>query len=412
MADYIPLKLQAEIMKRLPVISLIRFRTVSKQWKSLIDSAKFIADHHVIQDHTRSQHHHRHLLLSCMERVASWGSVEYATIPNQVEVFSLSSGSWKRPSGKLPRKSIQYMYPQVAINEFIYWLAYDMRSWDWKYQYCHLIMSFDLTSEEFTEVYLPQNLASSKADVYISKLNESLVVLEKNHAFNANVWIMQDGDPKSFTHIFTINTPITSIRDVAGFRKNGEPLIVKKKGLNENELIVYEPNSKQINYTGIAGPFYKFFVTPYTQTLLLLDHKDSVDSETAIGTGKGTRSGHFRRVDRTLKGVSSSSLATSSSTSYYGASKRYSQEEVNEVVRKKCKRISASFNKKLVNLMTQLAEKGISLDKTPVVGEEDEEYEESDDEEMEDEEYEESDDEEYEEMEDFDDGPEEEGVAW
>ncbi|GKC73248.1 putative F-box domain-containing protein [Tanacetum coccineum] len=305
MADYIPLKLQAEIMKRLPVISLIRFRTVSKQWKSLIDSAKFIADHHVIQDHTQSQHHHRHLLLSCMERVASWGSVvryssivdddtfphqkvfmttpasvnlrnysilslvgvsgglfcicssiglikraviwnpsikktitivvpndddddvvdddddhdlwyyktivgfgvcprtsdpklvkitfnymyrkEYATIPNQVEVFSLSSGSWKRPSGKLPRKSIQYMYPQVAINEFIYWLAYDMRSWDWKYQYCHLIMSFDLTSEEFTEVYLPQNLASSKADVYISKLNESLVVLEKNHAFNANL---------------------------------------------------------------------------------------------------------------------------------------------------------------------------------------------------------------------------------
>nr|GEW55035.1 putative F-box domain-containing protein [Tanacetum cinerariifolium] len=65
-------------MKRLPVISLIRFRTVSKQWKSLIDSAKFIADHHVIQDHTQSQHHHRHLLLSCMEsRVASWGSVNY-----------------------------------------------------------------------------------------------------------------------------------------------------------------------------------------------------------------------------------------------------------------------------------------------------------------------------------------------
>ncbi|GKB27794.1 hypothetical protein Tco_0867195 [Tanacetum coccineum] len=273
---------------------------------------------------------------------------EYATIPNQVEVFSLSSGSWKRPSGKLPRKSIQYIYPQC-----------------------------------------------------ISKLKESLVVLEKNHASNANVWIMHNG---SFTHIFTINTPITWIRDVAGFRKNGEPIIVKKKGLKEKELIVYEPNSKQINYTGIAGPFCYFFASPYTQTLLLLDHKDSVDSETELGT----RSGLFRRVGRTLKGVTSSSSATSSSTSYYGASKRYSQEEVNELVKKKSKiigkRISASFNKKLVNLMTQLAEKGISLDKTPVVGEEDEEYEESDDEEMEDEE--------YEEMEDFDDGLEEEGVAW
>ncbi|GJZ79656.1 3-ketoacyl-CoA thiolase 2, peroxisomal-like protein [Tanacetum coccineum] len=87
-------------------------------------------------------------------------------------------------------------------------------------------------------------------------------------------------------------------------------------------------------------------------------------------------------------GVTSSSAATSSSTSCYGASKRYSQEEVNELVKKKSKiigkRISASFNKKLVNLMTQLAEKGISLDTTPMIGEEDEDYEESDDEAMED----------------------------
>ncbi|GJT45172.1 ADP,ATP carrier protein, mitochondrial [Tanacetum coccineum] len=109
------------------------------------------------------------------------------------------------------------------------------------------------------------------------------------------------------------------------------------------------------------------------------------DLATATGIGKqGTRSGLFRRVGRTFKGVTTSSSATSSSTSYYGASKRYSQEEVNELVKKKSKsigkRISAYFNKKLVNLMTKLAEKGISLDKTPVIDEEDEEYEESDDE--------------------------------
>lgn len=287
MADYIPLRIQAEIMKRLPVISLIRFRSVSKQWKSLIDSPKFIADHCVIQHHTQSQHH---LLLSCLESgVSPWGFVvrffsivddhtfphhkvlmttpvslnelsypkqvvavsgglfcfygskrdvmtaviwnpsikktvtivvpssrpdvlpyyntilgfgvcprtsdpklvkitfncryrkEYATIPNQVEVFSLSSGLWKPPlsSSKLPRKSIRYMYSQVAVNEFIYWLAIDMFSLDWKDQCYRLIMSFDLTSEEFTEVYLPQSLASCNPHVCISKLNESLVVLEK-----------------------------------------------------------------------------------------------------------------------------------------------------------------------------------------------------------------------------------------
>ncbi|GJW90875.1 putative F-box domain-containing protein [Tanacetum coccineum] len=450
MADYIPLKIQAEIMKRLPVISLIQFRSVSKQWKSVIDSPAFIADHCatsttlIATSSSVKVTWNRVSVYSSngiIKRAVIWNpsikktvtivvpnvpdddddddddvdhlpyhtivgfgvcprtsdpklvkitfnyiyQLEYATIPNQVEVFSLSSGLWKRPSSKLPRKSIWYVYPQVAINEFIYWLAYDMSSKD--QQYCPLIMSFDLTSEEFTEVYLPQSLASCKTHVCISKLKESLVVLEKNHASNANVWIMQNG---SFTHIFTINTPITSsIGDVAGFRNNGEPIIAEKKGLKESELIVYEPNSKQINSTGIAGPFCYFFASPYTQTLLLLDHKDSVDSETPIRIGKqGTWSGHFRRAGRTLKGVTSSSAATSSSTSCYGASKRYSQEEVNELVKKKSKiigkRISASFNKKLVNLMTQLAEKGISLDTTPMIGEEDEDYEESDDEAMED----------------------------
>ena len=48
------------------------------------------------------------------------------------------------------------------------------------------------------------------------------------------------------------------------------------------------------------------------------------------------------------------------------------------------KQVATSFNKKLENMLTQLAGKGINLDKDTVVGEEDEEYEESEDEGMED----------------------------
>jgi hypothetical protein len=54
MSDYIPLAIQAEIMKRLPTKSLIRFRSVSKTWKSVIESSKFIADYSIQQTH---QHH-------------------------------------------------------------------------------------------------------------------------------------------------------------------------------------------------------------------------------------------------------------------------------------------------------------------------------------------------------------------
>ncbi|KAJ0828768.1 putative F-box domain-containing protein [Helianthus annuus] len=42
MSDNVPFEIQEEIIKRLPVKSLIRFRSVSKSWKSLIDSSNFI----------------------------------------------------------------------------------------------------------------------------------------------------------------------------------------------------------------------------------------------------------------------------------------------------------------------------------------------------------------------------------
>ncbi|GJY11044.1 hypothetical protein Tco_0379229 [Tanacetum coccineum] len=122
---------------------------------------------------------------------------------------------------------------------------------------------------------------------------------------------------------------------------------------------------------------------------------ENVPEKEVVKKVLGTRSGHTCGVGQKLKGVSSSSSATSSSSRYYGGSKAYTQDEVNGLIemegkklgkilgKKIGKRFASSFNKKLENLLTELAKKGIPLDKTLVVGEEDEEYEESDDEEME-----------------------------
>ncbi|KAJ0906716.1 putative F-box domain-containing protein [Helianthus annuus] len=57
MSDDIPFELQAEIINRVhPVKSLIRFRSVSKQWKSLIDSSEFITHHTLNNNKTQPQH--------------------------------------------------------------------------------------------------------------------------------------------------------------------------------------------------------------------------------------------------------------------------------------------------------------------------------------------------------------------
>ncbi|GJV92026.1 retrovirus-related pol polyprotein from transposon TNT 1-94 [Tanacetum coccineum] len=51
MSDHIPFEIQSEIIKRLPVKSVVQFRSVSKLWKSLIDSSKFITSYHSCKTH-------------------------------------------------------------------------------------------------------------------------------------------------------------------------------------------------------------------------------------------------------------------------------------------------------------------------------------------------------------------------
>ncbi|XP_076928529.1 F-box protein At4g22390-like [Bidens hawaiensis] len=58
MSDYIPADIQLEIMTRLPLKSLIQFRSVSKTWKSIIDSSAFISKHYNNGHHTQTQVQH------------------------------------------------------------------------------------------------------------------------------------------------------------------------------------------------------------------------------------------------------------------------------------------------------------------------------------------------------------------
>ena len=55
MSDNIPFEIQTEIIKRVPdVKSLIRFRAVSKPWKSFIDRSQFIAGYRARETQPRT----------------------------------------------------------------------------------------------------------------------------------------------------------------------------------------------------------------------------------------------------------------------------------------------------------------------------------------------------------------------
>lgn len=104
----------------------------------------------------------------------------------------------------MPRESTNITTPSINIDKFIYWLGYG-------HNISPFIVAFDMTSEEFSEVDLPISLTGMIGDLDISKLQRSLVVLQRQEQSNFCVWTMKNGDRKTFTHIFTINTPNATI---------------------------------------------------------------------------------------------------------------------------------------------------------------------------------------------------------
>ncbi|XP_076926264.1 putative F-box protein At1g32420 [Bidens hawaiensis] len=409
MSDNIPFDIQLEIFKRLPVKSLLQLRSVSKSWKSLINSSEFNAHyvgHHprlerlfvrslidfsdsgpnnrsrgslfsssrkkyvikdkyvsVVFDDTFSQQKAAYLkkplLVQVLERsiiigsshglvcffgecekghgsisrarmVVLWNISTRKTvgivfpnvskdardetvlgfwvcrktsdpkivkisqvsrwsrtcIPWQVEVFTLSTGAWRSPGSNLPRESIHLGRFHEVVEGFIYWLAGDRITIDGEYKFSNLIISFDMTSEEFREVTLPESLTHQYVGYQsIFKLGESLVVLE-NGASVFSVWMMEDGVLHSFTKLFSfnVNKPDSSIW-VLGFRNSVEPIMeISGDDSDRGQVVVYEPNTKHIdNLLGMNGKEWSFCVYHYMETLLLNDKPDLT-----VYNGRGT----------------------------------------------------------------------------------------------------------------------------
>ncbi|KAM0054623.1 putative F-box associated interaction domain-containing protein [Helianthus debilis subsp. tardiflorus] len=141
----------------------------------------------------------------------------------QVEVFTLSTGAWRSPhSDDFSCKSVKFSCDHVVIDGCLYWLARG-RLVD---EYYNLIVSFDLTSEEFREVNL-QDCLAGYGSFSMYKLSDSLAVVKESvdaHKLGFDVWRME---ADSFIKLYTISSHSldVSILRVCGFRKTGEPLL-------------------------------------------------------------------------------------------------------------------------------------------------------------------------------------------
>nr|GFB00064.1 hypothetical protein [Tanacetum cinerariifolium] len=224
MSDYIPFEIQSEIMKRLPVKSLLQFRSVSKQWKSFINNPKFIKDYHpnpphrllvrytlntvptytsIIDDNTFPGQKFTLTTpepLKLLRFTFTLGSVDgllgfygfYQDVDLETYMVVLWNPSLRKCVG-IPIPNLLYS-PQGYTHGIIYWRS--RRSF----------LPFDLKSEKFGEVCLPDRLEIS-SNVKVVKVNESIGLLEYYNAGEmcvCGVWIRKDGVNKPFTKIYTV----------------------------------------------------------------------------------------------------------------------------------------------------------------------------------------------------------------
>nr|GEV42757.1 hypothetical protein [Tanacetum cinerariifolium] len=296
MSDNIPFEIQIEIMKRLPIKPLLQFRTVSKAWKSLIDSSEFIAAY----QHTERQHH---LLVRDDFRQNYVCVADDDTFPNQKVTLTVPTSVTQfykpeilgEPSDFGTRTAVIWnptINKSIAIdvpvlldskNKFYTYAGFGvfrLSSGTWKSLSINLPRrTIELLTNQVEET---RPISAGNSHMKLLKFKESLVVI--HFAFDVDVtdwdvWVMENGDPESFRKIYTIKSDIRdddSIVSVFGSRKSGEPLVeatkcfrVEKEGF---ELFVYNPNSEHIDYIGISAKRSSFVVKAYTETPLLLDH--------------------------------------------------------------------------------------------------------------------------------------------
>ncbi|XP_071705078.1 putative F-box protein At4g38870 [Rutidosis leptorrhynchoides] len=191
----------------------------------------------------------------------------------KVEVYSLSPRFWRSRSfskiSDLLCESIELSSDSECVDGFIYWCASNKDVPNRR----EVIISFDLTNEEFGVIYLPDNLARHSI-LYLSKYRKSLVLLPDDYnTYVHDVWIMKGGNTKLFKRLFTIKS-FDRLQPMA-ISYNGE-VVLKITQYNgnyyEKSIKTYEPSLKRFKWTAVTGTLGVNCMSSYMESMLLHDY--------------------------------------------------------------------------------------------------------------------------------------------
>ncbi|KAL5569649.1 hypothetical protein UlMin_026224 [Ulmus minor] len=187
-------------------------------------------------------------------------------VPNfvpKVEVFSLKTNRWKKiPDRDLPPYFVEHIFQSTYANDGLYWLAEERESFR-----C-LILRFDLATEKFTTVQLPNDEHNRNVS-WIGSMKDSLCMLHTQRLSYVDIWATKDD--KTWTKMITVsksqatNPSIYSSRFTPlCFTKTGSLLLsVRGEG-----FVTYDPVEKSFKQLDIRGAEHYLQETIYIETLV------------------------------------------------------------------------------------------------------------------------------------------------
>ncbi|XP_062014463.1 F-box protein CPR1-like [Rosa rugosa] len=184
--------------------------------------------------------------------------------PSHVEVWSLARGSWMSldaaiiPPDFKPRDYSYLRYP--FVNGALHWVG--LRH--------GVIMTFDMSTELFGEIMMPEVVTRDAENKFISKYRESLALLCKSNENSIHIWVMKEyGSADSWIQLSTL--PQGSWTRPLCFTESCDELVLQRDGVGLQSV---DLKSKTANK--LPDNIYLYSMNSYTESLALLGDSNAV----------------------------------------------------------------------------------------------------------------------------------------
>ncbi|CAI9089434.1 OLC1v1024006C1 [Oldenlandia corymbosa var. corymbosa] len=195
------------------------------------------------------------------------------TLPPEVEVYSLSTGFWRRLLNVEIDAFISFAGTTHApLNGAWHWISYSPHRAADGGCLC-LILRFDIANELFSEIMLPDELSLVNCLNLVVNVYMGQLCVTANHVRGYEyIWVMkQYGVKESWTRLFTIDLAKCA-GGFVGFRKN-DIVAFTNQG---HGLVTFDPQTGKSRdlaiYNGVARPLD---IDDFEETLVLLGRQNA-----------------------------------------------------------------------------------------------------------------------------------------